>query len=398
MDENAELPEVSGDEWLRGLADAALTSGSHSALRPDVLPVIDRERPPRRPLVSKRVLVVSASVAVAALVVTLVVSLLSAANVMAAPDVLGMDLSNATTQLSRDGLEIDVVAERFSDEPAGMILSQEPEPGADLRRGEPIKVIVSAGTEEFVMPDVVGNGVALARGALEGGGLVVEVEYVLSETASDTVLSSNPAAGATVRTGDIVRLQVATPRTDDGGLQPFRMDGVIIRIDPAPSAGSGDDVTLAVARRLRALLEASGASVTMLRSTAGTTAADAARATAAAETSATFSVGFSLVQSGAAGRVVSSPPSMTAPIGPASEQVAVLVATKLEPVAPPVSRVYQSDDPVLSAVQEPWIRVALGSPSQRTDSTSFSDPRWADLVARAVYTSLGEVYGQPIQP
>lgn len=67
---------------------------------------------------------------------------------------------------------------------------------------------------------------------------------------------------------------------------------------------------------------------------------------------------------------------------------------KLGLAAPPASTATVSADPVLSSFSGPWLRVVLGSPIQRTDKTSFSDPRWADQVARAIYGALGEVYGR----
>ena len=78
------------------------------------------------------------------------------------------------------------------------------------------------------MPDVVGNGLALAKGTLEDRGLIVIVEPVISDTASDTVLSTTPAAGAMVRTGDTVRLQVATSSTPGVDLQPYSLQGVSV--------------------------------------------------------------------------------------------------------------------------------------------------------------------------
>ena len=57
-----------------------------------------------------------------------------------------------------------------------------------------VTVVVSAGTEEFTMPDVVGEGLTLARSQLEQKGLEVQVEPQPSDQPSDTVLGSNPAA------------------------------------------------------------------------------------------------------------------------------------------------------------------------------------------------------------
>lgn len=384
-------------EWLQELTDAAIITTGSPRLQDEGLPAIDRERAPREPLVSRKV-IIGAGVSVGLLIVlTVVVALVTVSSTLPAPSVVGLDLDLARTQLARENLTLEVVSERFSDQPAGQILEQDPPAGADLKRGVALKVVVSGGTEEFPMPDVIGDGLSLARGLLEGRGLVVEVESVMSDQASDTVLATTPAAGLLVRTGDTVRVQVSAPRDTDAGLQPYRLDGITVRIDPAPSGGTQTDVTLEVGRRLRALLEASGASINMLRST-NTSETEARRSAAAAESSATISIGLDVVLQGPEGRVVSSPPSMTAPIGPASEALAEVIEARLMVATPPVSRIYSTSDPVFTVTREPWVRVVVGSAAQRSDSVAFSDPRWADSIARAIYSALGEVYGQRVEP
>lgn len=384
-------------EWLQELTDAAIIPTSTSRHQDEGLPAIERERAPREPIFSRRLLI-GAGIAVGLMVVIgIALVVVSMSSTIVAPSVVGLDLELARTELARENLTLEVVSERFSDQPAGQILEQDPPAGADLKRDVPLQVVVSGGTEEFPMPDVIGDGIPLARGLLEGRGLVVEVESVMSDQASDTVLSTTPASGLMVRTGDTVRVQVSAPRDAEAGLQPYRLDGITIRIDPAPSSGTQNDVTLEVGRRLRALLEASGASISMLRST-NTSETEARRSATAAESSATISVGLDVVSQGPEGRIVSSPPSMTAPIGPASEALAELIETRLSAGVPPVSRIYATSDPVFSVTREPWVRVVIGSASQRTDSVAFSDPRWADSVARAIYTALGEVYGEKVEP
>lgn len=384
-------------EWLHELTDAAVIASNPARRQDEGLPAIDRERAPRDPIISRKA-VIGAGVSLGALVViAIVVALVTMSATVAAPSVVGLDLDLARTQLARQSLTLEVVSERFSDQPAGQILEQDPPAGADMTRDIPLKVVVSGGTEEFPMPDVIGDGIPLARGLLEGRGLVVEVESVMSDQASDTVLSTTPAAGVLVRTGDTVRVQVSAPRNTDVGLQPYRLDGISVRIDPAPSGATQTDVTLEIGRRLRALLEASGANISMLRST-NTSETEARRSATAAESSATISIGLDVALQGPEGRVVSSPPSMTAPIGPASEALAEVIEARLAVAVPPASRIYSTSDPVFSVTREPWVRVVVGSAAQRTDSIAFSDPRWADSIARAIYSALGEVYGQRVEP
>ncbi len=398
MNENPTSPdEQSEAEWLRSMADAGVPPSARTRFAEESLPPLVRERPVRRPLIPSRVIWSVLGVVGAVFLAVAITAVILASSVTSTPNVVGLDADLASTDLAREGLSVKVAGQQFSTEPTGRILKQDPPAGSDLKKPGVIEVIVSAGTEEFLMPDVIGNGMSLALGSLKSRGLVVQIETVVSDQASDTVLSTTPAPGVTIRTGDVVRIQVASPRTDGGGLVPFRMDGITVRIDPAPVKDQPVDVTLEIARRLGALLEASGAKAIILRSTAAPMT-DAARASAATESSATISVGLSVAASGPVGRVVSSPPSMTAPIGPASEALAELVETALSTSAPPARRLYAQSDTVFNVTGEPWVRVVVGSTTMRADTTSFADPRWADTIARAVYSALGQVYGQRVGP
>lgn len=402
-DETAHDPEDAKPDWLDALADAAVDSGPAAEETPaDALPPVDRPRPVRPALVPVWVwwgLGAVAAVAVVALAVTLV--LRSTGNV-SVPDVTGADLSVAQTRLAQVDLKARVVERRFSEAPADEVLEQRPSVGARVKRGDVIELVVSAGNEEFLMPDVVGNGIALARGVLETKGLVVVIEPVVSDAASDTVLASMPAAGATVRTGDTVRLQVATPSLNGGGLKPYALQGLSVVIDPAPMPRKAGDPTLEVSRRVRALLEAAGARVVELRTVNDTATAPADRAKRAAAATSTIAVGFSVAEKGSAGRVIAWPGAgasvnASAQVD-ATAKLASRIASELAGVASPVSALPMASDQVLAAASPVWVRITLGSLAQRDDTTSFADPRWIDSVARAIYEAIGSTYGVAVTP
>lgn len=349
-------------------------------------PALDRPRPPRSPMIHP--LLWRGALALLALVLVAVVGFVwyASSSRIVVPDVTGQQIGLARTALIQAGFRVRVSEERFSPRPESEVLSQSPASGTELKKGGTVYLVVSAGTEEFPMPDLVGNGLALARGTLEGRGLVMEVEEVVSTQASGTVLATTPSAGTMVRSGDVVRVSVATPRPVSTGLEPFRMDGVSVLLDPAPVSAGKTDVTLEVTRRLRALLEASGAVVTVLRTGVDSSTADADRGLAASQASATVAVGFSAADTGPAGRRVVSPGM--------SASLRAKLADRLAKEAPPASGATTTADPVLSSFNGPWVRIMLGSFVQRTDETSFSDPTWADRIARSVYGVLGEVYGR----
>jgi len=399
MTEEQKPTEVEGGSWLAELSDAAIPSSETYGAPADgahfpELPPISRVRPPRAPLVSARIWIgLGAAVVVLALVIAAVLTATSLSRV-AVPDVTGESLGVARTRLEQLGLSVEVSQRRFSTLVRDQVLEQDPAPATQAQRGDSVSLVVSGGSEELAMPDVVGDGLTLARGRLESRGLVVVVEEVVSEAAVDTVLSTTPSAGAIVRTGDTVRLQVATSQSPDVTLQPFKLNGVDVVIDAAPPATGDPDTAMEVARRLRALLEASGASVTMLRASGSGSSLDADRAKRASETSGTVAVGFSVAKSGKAGRVVSTEgPSTTGQPSP-SAAIADRIARELTVAAPPVASRSGTSDTVLQATRAPWARVLLGAASVREDENHFADPQWADSVARAVYAAMGEVYGE----
>jgi beta-lactam-binding protein with PASTA domain len=307
------------------------------------------------------------------------------------PDVSGRSYGLARTMLAQKGLEATIIERRFSALPVDQVLTQTPVPGSILKRGDTVMLIVSAGTEETLLPDVVGDGINLARGTLESLGLVVVVDSVQSEVASDTVLGTIPAPGTVVRSGDVVRIQVSAPLTEGALLQPYDMQGITVIIDPAPLPDLTPDIALEVSRRLRSLLEASGASVTVLRGTNAADTDDATRAEQAGQTNPTVAIGVSAADTGAGGRTIVS----RSDEGTTAALTALLsaeAASQLAQVAPPAVEASGSVDPVLRKVKAPWIRIGLGSFADTADKSAFSDPRWADRVARAIYAAVGEVF------
>lgn len=356
---------------------------------------LDRPRPERPQLIPRWIWIALASVAAVALVAAGIwVWSTSLANIPV-PPLTGVDVGVARTRLAIDGLKLTVAEQRFSAKPSQEVLSQDPPSGTRLKRGATVAVVISAGTEQFSMPDVVGNGVLLARGRLETKGLDVRVEAQPSQMPSDTVLASNPAAGQIVHTGDIVRLTVAAPGPKTELLLPFDLSGVTIVLDPAPVNDALGDVPLDVARRVRSLIEASHGVVRTTRALADTSTLEGApvRAQRAAVGTATAAVGLSADTVGSGGLIVFAP-SPILPLASASARLASQLTSDLASEAGPVASATSSTDTVLAAAQAPWSRVQLGSYSSREDVAKFADPNWEDSIARGIYRALGALYGK----
>ena len=362
--------------------------------------VVDRPRPKRPALIPRWILFTMLGVVLFAAAVAGLVAYTTYTSRIEAPKLTGVDVGVARTRLAQEGLKLVISTRRFDALPADTVLEQSPTPGTELGRGAAVTVVVSAGTEEFVMPDVIGDGLALARGLLQDKGLEIRIESQPSNQPSDTVLSTNPGPRTPVRTGDIVRVTVASAGPSGTPLLPYAMRGIRVTLDPAPVAGQQVDVPLEVARRLRSLLEASGASVITTRSLidTGTASQAPARALRAADGSstATVALGIGTNPAGVGGLTVATPKSGSAPVVATSTRLASEIASALAAgsgVKTP-KRSQVATDTVLGRTNAPWARVTLGSFGSADDVARFRDPAWADTIARALYRAIARLYGQ----
>jgi beta-lactam-binding protein with PASTA domain/predicted Ser/Thr protein kinase len=132
---------------------------------------------------------------------------------VAVPDVRGMTRAAATAELTRAGLKVGDVTEVFSAKPVGTVVEQEPLPKFSVPSGGSVNLSISKGIEKVQVPDVVGQSLDDARGALESRGLKVG-SIVEKEQAGPPgrVLAVDPAAGTTVAKGASVTLTVISGR------------------------------------------------------------------------------------------------------------------------------------------------------------------------------------------
>jgi N-acetylmuramoyl-L-alanine amidase len=317
------------------------------------------------------------------------------------PTVAGLTTQVASERVSAVGLKLVVSDRRFSTLPVDTILSQDPEAGSTTTRGSAVTVVVSGGTEDFNMPDLIGQGLSLARSQLEQRGLQVQVTVQPSDQPSDTVLATNPTAGSPMHTGDAVVLTVAqntgTPSTTtSSALTPFSLSGIRITLDPSAPVANQPDAAYEVARRLQSLLEASGATVLATRSSAdtGTATSVTARQSRARENTPTVAVGLDVVSSGLPGIAVTYPSSSVATAAAApSMQLASQIASGLASAGLSSRQTASGSDVVLSTTTAPYSRIVLGTTGSRDDLTNLADANWADKVARSIYQGIGAIYG-----
>jgi len=127
------------------------------------------------------------------------------------PDTTGLDMSTATDILRNAGLMVSSEFESSETIAMGVVISQSPQGGAQVQRGETVTLMVSSGPSDLLMPDVYDMTLEEAQAALEEMGLVVEsvtYEDVL-DVAPGHVIAQSPEAGTVVSAGDAVSLVVA---------------------------------------------------------------------------------------------------------------------------------------------------------------------------------------------
>ena len=136
------------------------------------------------------------------------------------PDLLGKNVVYSLEILTDLGLNTKIKGSEYSDDfPKNHVLSQDPLPGADIKKGRDIRILLSRGPKVITMPNVSGLSVRQARLVLEESGLCAGHDtYIYDDETNekDVVLAQEPQDGLLVNRGRCVNLLVSMgqrPRT-----------------------------------------------------------------------------------------------------------------------------------------------------------------------------------------
>ncbi len=111
------------------------------------------------------------------------------------PPVVGLTIEEAQERLEAANLEWEVTREPSAEFEPGRVVSQNPPQGDEVEEGTTVELVVSAGQDLVVVPDVVGRPQAEAQAALTEANLRVRVETVEDPDAEQgIVISQDPAA------------------------------------------------------------------------------------------------------------------------------------------------------------------------------------------------------------
>lgn len=142
--------------------------------------------------------------------ITLFVS--KGAQLFALPELTGSTLEEAKTALNAAEMALGNVSEAYDDQvPAGVVLSQNPGRGTEVRHGTPVALVVSKGPQPIPVPDVRGQPQDAAVQAIQDAGLkaVIAPETVNDKTVPKGAVVSQAPANGTLFKGDTVTLTIS---------------------------------------------------------------------------------------------------------------------------------------------------------------------------------------------
>lgn len=123
------------------------------------------------------------------------------------PALFGESVRSARMLIERAGLRPGSVVLAPSEETGeGLVAASDPGPEAVLQRNTPVHLLVStgAGTEDFVMPDLMGREIAGVRRQLEVLGF--RVERSGARTSVGTIVAQRPPPGSRITRADVIEL------------------------------------------------------------------------------------------------------------------------------------------------------------------------------------------------
>ncbi|MDR7188104.1 serine/threonine-protein kinase [Microbacterium sp. BE35] len=147
-------------------------------------------------------------------------------NVREVPDVSGMTYERANDTLAESDLRAIRVDEESTDVAAGNVIRTDPEAGTSVTPEQQVKVYVSTGQQMSTVPTLTGLGQDAATSAITGAGLQLGTvtQQNDKDLAAGTVISSDPVDGASVPTGAMVNLVVASGRVAINDVRGYTVD------------------------------------------------------------------------------------------------------------------------------------------------------------------------------
>lgn len=126
-------------------------------------------------------------------------------------DLAGKDVTTVTSELKDLTLVVAGTRTVFDDKiTLGLVVTSVPAPGAKVKRGTEITLIISKGPKPVPVPAIIGKSTAAATAALKAVGLeLAESDSAYDNSAKGTVIKSSPAPGTSVPKGTVINVTVS---------------------------------------------------------------------------------------------------------------------------------------------------------------------------------------------
>jgi serine/threonine-protein kinase len=124
------------------------------------------------------------------------------------PDVTGKDSADAANELGQAGFKTKTTQESSPTVESGKVVRTDPPAGSKAEDGSTVTIVVSSGTEQVTVPNVIGKTADQARADIEALGLVYRESGTAPSNSSDDgkVVAQNPGGGNKVDKGTTVRV------------------------------------------------------------------------------------------------------------------------------------------------------------------------------------------------
>lgn len=126
------------------------------------------------------------------------------------PGVVGKSANEAQQILAGQGLHSALVEEASEEVPAGVVIAQEPEQDSAVTKGAAVKLVVSSGPPQAIIPDLAGKSPEEAQAELESLGFILgEVAEVTDDTVpAGCVVRQDPIAETSCVKGTVVAVWI----------------------------------------------------------------------------------------------------------------------------------------------------------------------------------------------
>lgn len=126
------------------------------------------------------------------------------------PDVVGQSVADARSSLVSKGFAPRTTEQESADRKPGTVLSQSPVGGSQTSEGADVSLVVAKAPAQAKVPNVIGQGVDQAIGAVQDAGFKVKpnLQTVTDQAQNDVVLRQSPAGGGSAKKGSTVTIVV----------------------------------------------------------------------------------------------------------------------------------------------------------------------------------------------